>query len=202
LLFEINLARILTPREERRNATLLYNPITLGEMKTYDELPPSWTEYFQNLFRNTDMEITESERIVVTNFGYHEKLSELLKTTEKRTVANYLAWSAAKSLMAYLNKEARETKHRFEKGVTGIQESSATWKRCVNEVGFNSFTGGGLGFIAGSMYAKKYFNKAAKDAMLEMTAYIRCRFCEPPFRRKTFGTNCLVSNFITFHPKI
>jgi predicted metalloendopeptidase len=100
----------------------------------------------------------------------------LLKKTEKRTVANYLAWCSAKSLMTYLNKEARETKHRFEKGVTGIQESSATWKRCVNEMGFNSFSGGGFGFIAGSMYAKKYFNKEAKAAMLEMTAYIRCQF--------------------------
>jgi predicted metalloendopeptidase len=75
--------------------------------------------------------------------------------------------------MTYLNKDARETKHRYEKGITGIQESSPTWKRCVNEMGFNSFSGGGFGFVAGSMYAKKYFNKEAKAAMLEMTAYIR-----------------------------
>lgn len=62
LLFEIELANILTPREDRRNATLLYNPITLGELKTYEELPPSWTEYFQNLYRNTEVELTEIGR--------------------------------------------------------------------------------------------------------------------------------------------
>jgi predicted metalloendopeptidase len=45
-------------------------------------------------------------------------------------------------------------------------------------MGFNSFSGGGFGFIAGSMYAKKYFNKEAKAAMLEMTAYIRTAFKE------------------------
>ena len=178
LLFEIDLANILTPREERRNATLLYNPINLGELKTYEELPPTWTEYFQNLYRNTEVELTESERIIVTNFEYHEKLSDLLKRSEKRVVANYLAWCAAKSLMTYLNKEARDIKHKFEKGITGIEESSPTWKRCVNEAGFNSFSGGGFGFVAGSMYAKKYFNKEAKVAMLEMTAYIRTAFKE------------------------
>jgi membrane metallo-endopeptidase-like protein 1 len=178
LLFEIELANILAPREERRNATLLYNPTTLGELKSYEELPPSWTDYFKNLFKNTDVKITDAEKIVVTNFEYHQKLSDLLKKTEKRTLANYLAWSAAKTLLTYLNKEARDTKHRYEKGVTGIQESSPTWKRCVSEMGFNSFSGGGFGFIAGSMYAKKYFNKEAKAAMLEMTAYIRTAFKE------------------------
>ncbi len=80
------------PREERRNATLLYNPVTLRELNTYEELPPSWTEYFQNLYKNTDVEITEEERIIVTNLSYHEKLSGLLKRTEKRVLANYLAW--------------------------------------------------------------------------------------------------------------
>lgn len=178
LLFEIELANILLPREERRNATLLYNPITLAELKTYEGLPPSWTDYFQNLYKNTDLQLTEEERIVVTNFAYHEKLSELLKQTDKRVLANYLAWSAAKSLMTYLNKGARDIKQKFERGVTGVQESSPTWKRCANEMGFNSFSGGGFGFVAGSMYAKKYFNKEAKEAMLEMTGYIRTAFKE------------------------
>ncbi len=180
LLFEIELATdILKPKEERRNATLLYNPTTLGELKSYEELPPSWTDYFKALFENTDnIEITDNEKIVVTNFEYFEKLSALLKKTKKRTIANYLAWCATKSLMTYINKEARDIKHKFDKGVSGIQESSPTWKRCVNEMGFNSFSGGGFGFVAGSMYAKKYFNKEAKAAMLEMTAYIRTAFKE------------------------
>ena len=50
LLFEIALAEITAPAEERRNATALYNPTTLGELPLLDGLPPSWTEYVQNLF--------------------------------------------------------------------------------------------------------------------------------------------------------
>ncbi len=48
--FEISLAHILTPSEERRNATTLYNPTTLGELQTLEGLPPSWTEYVRTLF--------------------------------------------------------------------------------------------------------------------------------------------------------
>ena len=76
LLFEIELANILTPREERRNATLLYNPTTVGELRTYEELPPSWLEYFQTIFEVSDVIVTENEKVVVTDFNYHQKLSE------------------------------------------------------------------------------------------------------------------------------
>ena len=178
LLFEIELANILTPREERRNATLLYNPTTVGELKTYEELPPSWLEYFQTIFEVSDVIITENEKIVVTDFNYHQKLSDLLKKTDKKTLANYLAWSASKTLMTYLNKDARDIKFKFDKGASGIQEASPTWKRCVNELGFNSFSGGGFGFVAGSMYARRYFKAEAKAAMVEMTSYIRTAFKE------------------------
>jgi hypothetical protein len=50
LEFEISLANILTPSEERRNATTLYNPTTLGELPALEGLPPSWTEYVRTLF--------------------------------------------------------------------------------------------------------------------------------------------------------
>ena len=47
LEFEIELAMITAPLEERRNATKRYNPTTAGAAKTYPGLPPSWTTYFK-----------------------------------------------------------------------------------------------------------------------------------------------------------
>jgi predicted metalloendopeptidase len=43
--FEIKLAMITAPMEERRNSTKRYNPTTTGAAKTYPGLPPSWTTY-------------------------------------------------------------------------------------------------------------------------------------------------------------
>ena len=47
LEFEIELALITAPLEERRNATKRYNPTTAGAAKTYPGLPPSWTTYIK-----------------------------------------------------------------------------------------------------------------------------------------------------------
>ena len=44
LLFEIKLANASLPREERRNASKLYHPMTLAELS--QEIPiVEWTEY-------------------------------------------------------------------------------------------------------------------------------------------------------------
>ncbi len=51
LKLEIALANISAAREQRRNKTALYNPTTLGEFSSKPGLPPSWTEYVQNLMK-------------------------------------------------------------------------------------------------------------------------------------------------------
>ncbi len=174
LLFEISLANINAPKEERRNASALYNPTTLGAIPTFDNMPP-WTEYVQTLLKNADkVKIDEKEKVILTNLEYFEKVSNLLNQTKPRVLANYLAWQASKSVMSYMNEDALKVKQAYDKALSGIQVSSPNWKRCVNVIGFNSLSGSfSLGLVAGSMYVKRYFNSESKAAMLEMTTYIR-----------------------------
>jgi len=116
LMFEIDLANITVPSEERRNATALYNPTTLGALPSLEGLPPSWTEYIQKLFEEADqIKVDESEKVVILNLEYFDKLSNLLKQTKPRVLANYLAWQAAKTVMSYLNKAAQEIDQDYDK---------------------------------------------------------------------------------------
>ena len=48
LLFEIDLANISLPREERRDASKLYNPMTVGELTSLDNTTP-WLDYINKL---------------------------------------------------------------------------------------------------------------------------------------------------------
>ena len=48
LLFEIDLANISLPREERRDASKLYNPMTVGDLTTLDNTTP-WLDYINKL---------------------------------------------------------------------------------------------------------------------------------------------------------
>ena len=62
----------------------------------------------------------------------------------------------------------------FSKAITGVKESTPTWKTCVTGVGFNNAAGSfSLGLVAGSMYVRRFFDPEAKASMLEMTKYIR-----------------------------
>ena len=48
LNFEINLANFSLPREERRNASKLYNPMRIRDLKKYDPYTP-WLDYINNI---------------------------------------------------------------------------------------------------------------------------------------------------------
>ncbi len=48
LRFEINLANFSLPREERRNATKLYNPMRVRDVHRFDPNTP-WLEYINNI---------------------------------------------------------------------------------------------------------------------------------------------------------
>jgi membrane metallo-endopeptidase-like protein 1 len=177
LLFEIELAHITAPREDRRNSTQLYNPTTAGEAKTHEGLPPSWTEYIQTMMSVApEIKIDENEKIVIASPEYLENLGNLLTKTDKRTLGNYLAWRAAKASMIYLNEEARKIRHRYRKAIQGILVQSPTWKRCVEEIGFNNFDTDNFIYVASSMYVKKYFKPEAKKEMIELSDYIRKSF--------------------------
>ena len=103
--FEVDLAMITMPMEERRNATKRYNPTTAGAAKTYPGLPPSWTTYLQTLFGLAkDIVIDDNEKIIVNSFDYIKELAELVNATEPRVIANYLGWRAAKAGNFFLNR--------------------------------------------------------------------------------------------------
>jgi predicted metalloendopeptidase len=78
--------------------------------------------------------------------------------------------------MTLLNEEARKIRQRYRKALLGIQVETPTWKRCVEEIGFNNFDSSNFIYVASSMYVKKYFKPEAKKEMIELTDYIRKAF--------------------------
>merc|ERR1719384_2086452 len=69
LLFEIKLANASLPREERRNASKLYHPMSLDELS--QEIPiVEWTQYVNNVLTPEILQVSSDERIVVNTPGY------------------------------------------------------------------------------------------------------------------------------------
>ncbi|KAL1513422.1 hypothetical protein ABEB36_002838 [Hypothenemus hampei] len=166
--FEIKLANISLPSEKRRNATALYNPMTIREMQQKFPSVP-WLEYINTLL-SPDIRVTEDEIIVVSIPKYITDFEALIARTPKRVQANYVMWRAAASSVSYLSEELRKRQLEYSTIVTGRTEREARWKECID------VSAGSLSIAAGALYVRKFFNEEARQNAIEMVADIRAEF--------------------------
>ena len=198
LMFEIALANISAPREERRDANKLYNPTTLGEMDNEENgkvlhvetnepvLPPSWVSYIDGLVNDglnykDDVEvdgisIDSDEKVIIRNPVFLKNVTMLLAKTDAKVIANYMAWRVVKSRLNVLNKAAEDIRQKYSKAITGVASKQPTWKKCVGSAGFGKYSYTSGAGAAGSMYVRKYFKPEEKQEMLNMISYIRESF--------------------------
>jgi len=193
LMFELALAKLNAPREERRDANKLYNPTTVGDLdgEEYkaDEPahPPSWQAYLQGLITDgikykEDIEyddsivITNEEKVIIRNPAFFKNVTDLLIQTDPKVVANYMMWRIVKSRLNYLNKAAEDVRQKYNKAITGIVSKKPTWKKCVSSSGFGKYSYTSGAGAAGSLYVRTYFKPEAKQEMLNMISYIRGSF--------------------------
>ncbi|XP_077302517.1 M13 family metallopeptidase neprilysin 2 isoform X2 [Arctopsyche grandis] len=168
ILFEIALANISLPLEKRRNATALYNPMTIKEMQQkFPSIP--WKIYFNTLLAPY-VNIDDEEVVVVNVPKFITGLEEILAKTSKRTQANYVLWRVVGASVSYLTETLRRRQLAFGTVLSGKTERESRWKECVDTAG-NS-----LALAVGALYVKKYFDENAKKNALEMVNDIRSEF--------------------------
>ncbi|XP_058793376.1 neprilysin-2-like isoform X2 [Phymastichus coffea] len=168
LNFEIKLAKISLPNENRRNASELYNPMTVEELsRLYPSVP--WLEYM-NKMMTPFVELDSSEVVNVKEPKFIIELERLLRITPKRVQANYAAWRLVRDSVEYLNEDIRRRQLIYWTEVTGETEREPRWQECVDVVS------GGLSLSIGALYVRKYFDEEAKKNVVEMVTGIRKEF--------------------------
>ncbi|XP_039280391.1 neprilysin-2 [Nilaparvata lugens] len=163
--FEINLANMSLPLEERRNATKLYNPMTLPELQQkFPSIP--WTEYFRNLLPDK-IKISPDEFVIVNVPSYIHKLEALMSNTPKRVQANYALWRAAGASVSYLSDNFRRRQLEYSTVLSGRTEIEARWKECTD------VASGSLSLAVGSQYVRRFFKEDAKKNAEELVLRVR-----------------------------
>lgn len=170
LEFEIKLATINLPREERRDANKLYNPMTIKELSEKVTGIP-WLEYMNTILAPHHV-LTENERVIVDVPDYFPKLVKLLAETPRRTLANYLMWRVSAASVSYLNEAARNLQLKYSSALTGTTARKPRWEECTDLVS------GSFGNAVGAMYVRQYFEEEARQAANEMVKDIRSVFAE------------------------
>ncbi|XP_013141523.1 PREDICTED: uncharacterized protein LOC106105645 [Papilio polytes] len=100
ITFSKSLAKIMTPMEVRRSGTHLFHEVSLSQLlQGTAGGPPQWTQhnwekYLKLVFANTSVTLDPiTDRIIVMDLPYLQKLSVLLNETEPVVVERFLWWS-------------------------------------------------------------------------------------------------------------
>lgn len=166
--FEISLATITTPKEKRRNATLLYNPIILKDLQQ----KYMWLDWFGYIsaILPPDVIVDENEVINIVDVPFVDKLGDLLDRTPKRTISNFLLIRVVAGSVKYLTSKLRKRQQEYLKVVYGQSEEEARWKECT-EVTLSK-----LPNALSAMYVRRNFDQNAKQTALEMVKDIKREF--------------------------
>ncbi|KAF0289689.1 Neprilysin-2 [Amphibalanus amphitrite] len=169
LRFEIELANISLPAEERRNISRLYNRRTLDEMTRVAPGIP-WLTYTNRQLQPAGHTVFGNESINVEYIDYFKNFNDLLESTPKRVLANYMLWRAVRSSVDNLNMAARDARLKFYAQLYGSTEHKPRWKECLED------TISTMHIAAGSLYVKNHFDEDSKKAALELVADVHQQF--------------------------
>ncbi|KAK0181204.1 hypothetical protein PV327_003506 [Microctonus hyperodae] len=132
LNFEIKFANISLLNDEQRNASLMYNPITLSDLiKKYTYIP--WREYINTLFSH-HLTFNDNELIIIESPQFLQELEKLITTTPNRILANYAIWKITEDSILYLNEKIRQVQLDYSKSMYGIIENKSRWSECLEIV--------------------------------------------------------------------
>lgn len=168
LAFEIKLANITTPKEERRDVEKLYNEMTVTELSKLTGT--NWLDEMQELFEPTDFKVDANTRVIVAEPTYMSDMSKLLHDSGKRIVSNYLMWRYVKDLGDYTTQAMREASLQFDMVELGVKSEMPRSTMCAEAA--NKY----MGMAIGTKYVDTYFPQEAKDKASEMVEDLREAF--------------------------
>lgn len=157
-------------REDRRDAEVLYNPMTVAELQTtYVYNSHDWLSYFNNILP-AESQLQSNDIIVVGAKSFFTELGSLLDRTPKRTLANYVMWRQAVGSVNYLPNAFKQLQQEYNRVTTGRTVENPRWLECVDRA---------LDYYPhafGALYVRKHFKETAKAMALDMVKNIKDEF--------------------------
>lgn len=176
--FQIELAKIQTRPEERRNRTRMYNVVQLGALQRWTNVVHlnratsyiNWAKYINDIYSAVNVTVSENEQIIVKEPQFLRKLVRLLDQTSPRIIANYIHWRLVMKAGDYTNQLMNSVAFNFRKVFYGASVPQPRWRICVDKVSST------LGFAVGSLYIERAFDEQARKEAVEMIGHIKTAF--------------------------
>ena len=153
LALETRLAEVMWTKEENRDWSKRYNPMSMQEL---NDMAPriNWELNLEAA------QIPAREYYLVSQPSYFEAADDIIADTPLNTWKDYLTFQTISAFAPVLGDEYFTLNFNFfRKGLSGIDEPEALWKRAVSSVNEN------MGELLGQLYVEKHFKPEAKERM-------------------------------------
>ncbi len=161
--FETQLAEIHWTREDSRDVTLTYNPMSPAEL---DELAPAL-----NMSQGMEAMGIDVERLIVVQPTAMSGTSELFANTDIETIKAWMAFHFISDRASWLPSAFDEASFNFfNRTLNGQEEQRPRDRRGVNLVG------GALGHAVGQIYVDRHFPPSSKEQMDDLVQRLTTAF--------------------------
>jgi putative endopeptidase len=161
--FEARLAATTLTREERQNPENSYNPAGVAEVaERYPAM--DWTAYL------TELGIPETDRLIVTQTEYLDRLAAILGETPIATLRDYLKLQLLWNFNNNLDLDLERTAFSFSQALGGQEEMAPLDERVLGQVN------GLMGDALGKLYVVEHFPPKAKAEIEALVAQVIAAF--------------------------
>ncbi|XP_072557596.1 endothelin-converting enzyme-like 1 [Paramormyrops kingsleyae] len=165
LQLETRLANITMSEfdEQRKDISTMYNRLTLRQLQ---KIAPSiyWKRLLDRIFHEN---FSEDEEIVVLATEYMQKVSEIIKTTSKRVLHNYMLWRVVVALSEHLSVAFRDTIHEFSREIDGTERQLDRGRLCLTQANKH------FGMALGALFVQEHFSSHSKAKVQELVEDIK-----------------------------
>ncbi|MBN3270831.1 ECEL1 protein, partial [Polyodon spathula] len=141
----------------------MYNRITLRQLQ---RIAPSlhWKRLLDRIFHDN---LSEDEEIVALATDYMQKVSDIIRTTPKRVLHNYMLWRIVAALSEHLSTPFRNTIHEFSHEIEGTEQQLELGRMCLNQANKH------FGMALGALFVEEYFSSASKAKVQQLVEHIK-----------------------------
>uniref|UniRef100_A0A3P8UYM2 Endothelin converting enzyme like 1 n=1 Tax=Cynoglossus semilaevis TaxID=244447 RepID=A0A3P8UYM2_CYNSE len=149
--------------DQRKDISTMYNRITLKQLQ---RMAPSlhWKRLLDRIFHDNH---SEDEEIVVLATDYIQKVSDIIKTTSKRVLHNYMLWRIVAALSEHLSTAFRSSIHEFSREIDGTEQQLELSRLCLTQANKH------FGMALGALFVQHHFSSQSKAKVQELVEDVK-----------------------------
>ncbi|XP_049979093.1 endothelin-converting enzyme-like 1 isoform X3 [Alexandromys fortis] len=147
----------------RRDVSSTYNKVTLGQLQ---KITPhlQWKWLLDQIFQE---DFSEDEEVVLLATDYMQQVSQLIRSTPRRILHNYLVWRVVVVLSEHLSPPFREALHELAREMEGSDKPQELARVCLGQANRH------FGMALGALFVHEHFSAASKAKVQQLVEDIK-----------------------------